>query len=104
LWKNHCILFFTDNEALVSVINKERLWCYDHGQALSVEMFTVQHSFQGKTYTCSRKTKCIGWFSFSVIGRGVSETSTTYTTISMPNTGDVFYPLSAKFFELCSGF
>ena len=25
LWKNHCILFFTDNEALVSVINKERL-------------------------------------------------------------------------------
>lgn len=25
LWKNHCILSFTDNEALVSVINKERL-------------------------------------------------------------------------------
>lgn len=24
LWKNHCILFFTDNEALVSVINKQR--------------------------------------------------------------------------------
>lgn len=23
LWKNHCILFFTDNEALVSVINKQ---------------------------------------------------------------------------------
>ena len=23
LWKNHCIVFFTDNEALVSVINKQ---------------------------------------------------------------------------------
>ena len=23
MWKNHCILFFTDNEALVSVINKQ---------------------------------------------------------------------------------
>ena len=23
LWKNHCILFFTDNEALTAIINKQ---------------------------------------------------------------------------------
>jgi len=47
LWKNHAILLFTDNEALVSVINKQTSksgWSgYENGKAFGFKMLTIQH-------------------------------------------------------------
>ena len=51
---NQCILFFTDNESLVHVINRQT--CKDkHFDGLCSEacfnMFTSQYSFQSQTHS-----------------------------------------------------
>ena len=41
LWKKHAILFFTDNEALVS--DNSGLSDYENGKTFSFKMLTIQH-------------------------------------------------------------